>query len=135
MTTEKELRELDLFCAIKVFGYTKCRTGFRLNASDGRTYYDGASLLWWADDCGAQSACWSPTTDPAAAMAVLEKCAEKTESSECLYLGIVGKEWVVGLESMQIEAVARTLPMAICLFAKKICQEKPSSPRKADNEK
>lgn len=124
MTTEKELRELDALIAEHVMGYK--RHGDKIDlpiAFDGGIKRCGLDLIQ------------NYSTDPAAAMAVLEKCAEKTESSECLYLGIVGKEWVVGLESMQIEAVAHTLPMAICLFAKKICQEKPSSPRKADNEK
>jgi len=59
------------------------------------------------------------TTDPAAAMIVLEKCAEK-----CLNLEIDFRKgtWAVGLWRIAtpLEATAETLPLAICLFAKKL---------------
>lgn len=38
-TTERELDELNEFCALKVMGFTRMTKRTRLNASEGRTLY------------------------------------------------------------------------------------------------
>lgn len=59
------------------------------------------------------------TTDPALAMEVLQKCLEKTEQEECIYIGKTGNEFLVG-HALEIEACAETLPLALAEFAKKL---------------
>jgi hypothetical protein len=64
---------------------------------------------------------FQPSTDPAAAMMVLEKCGTKTEPHECMYMGMIDGEWIVGHSA--VEASASTLPLAICLFAKQLFEK------------
>jgi len=59
------------------------------------------------------------TTDPAAAMEVLEKCYEKTNLSICTCKSPDGyKFWLPNGFSIALNAT--TLELAICLFAKKL---------------
>ncbi len=60
-----------------------------------------------------------PSTDPAAAMQVLEKCADKLDDPKKYNPGVSpitksGGQWWVGNQH------AETLPLAICLFAKQL---------------
>jgi hypothetical protein len=64
---------------------------------------------------------FSPTTEPAAAMMVLEKCAEK-HGTQINILKQDGK-WVVwqqGFSSYKEDYAAETLPTAIVRFAKQL---------------
>ena len=66
----------------------------------------------------------SPTQDPAAAMIVLEKCAEKLPV--CVFKSAISGKWIADYESPEGHDVgihgdeADTMPLAICLFAKKL---------------
>ncbi len=62
------------------------------------------------------------STDPAAAMQVLEKCAKKTEQLGCLYFGMVGKDFILGHEEIG-ESVDKTLPLAIAQFARNLFEK------------
>lgn len=112
MKTNK-LREIDFWIAENVFSWKR-----------GKTYANGNGE--WIVNGGSypnaptydQTPCY--TTDPAAAMTVLEKCAENTKDLDCIYLGKVHDEWVVGIDSIKKEEVAETLPLAIAKFARKL---------------
>jgi hypothetical protein len=121
--TDKELRELDVEIAIKVFGYKWALF------SDGISQLEPHTSKWierhggkWVDSpSGELDTVGAPhyTTDPAAAMAVLEKCAEKC----CLTMEMIyydGPHWRIYVEDIDGAAYAPTLPLAIALFAKKL---------------
>lgn len=57
---------------------------------------------------------------PALALKVLKKCGEETKDEQCIYVGIVSGEWMVGHSDRGIEEYAETLELAIALFAKKL---------------
>ena len=115
--TEKELRKLDAWIAEHVFEWTDIE--FFQPPCD---VMEEPNLPFWR---GVQKACllWQSvpcfTTDPAAAMMVLEKCFEK-------YYGIVinfepnSKTFVCWYGHPVVGTYAETLPLAICLFAKKL---------------
>lgn len=137
MTIEQELRELDAWIAEHVmgtknmFGLKKRGFWYRPNAHG---YTDRQSEAWQLpfeeakkheyphgghDDrvtvCEIEIP--SYTSNPAAAMQVLEKCAEKT--TVALNQGTTG--WFISDCDKKLRfAVAETLPLAICLFAKKL---------------
>lgn len=60
------------------------------------------------------------TTDPAAAMIVLEKCLERTKDDPCLYIGKLDSEYLIGSEIIGVEGCSKTLPLAIALFAREL---------------
>jgi hypothetical protein len=69
-------------------------------------------------------------TDPAAAFAVLEKCAARLPVA--VFKGAIGHGWVADYESPEgydysIAATAPTLPLAICLFAKQLYSQGENS--------
>lgn len=102
---EKKLRELDAFIAEHVMGWKHSSSDFYQWKTERGNEYDPVTNPF------------SPTTDPAAAMAVLEKIVEETEAMpDSIYIGKVGTEFMVGLDG--VEAVAETLPLAIALFAR-----------------
>ena len=91
--SEKQLRELDAFIAEHVFGFDMAET----SVDDIERY----------------------TTDPAAAMLVLEKCCDKLEGFEITVWR--GEKWHCGLrKGNTVHQKADTLPLAICLFAKEL---------------
>ena len=120
----QELRELDAWIAENVIGNPQRR----IRVTDGRKLVRYEFLK-----VGTNDICPTYTTDPAAAMEVLRKCAEKMDA------GIVGigspmggpvastipklkQGWVVGKigRPTNFDCEAATLELAICLFAKKL---------------
>lgn len=137
--TDKELRSIDLWIAEHLFGFSGAVEVARGRSLKG--VKDEKDWHWaWRKSPESQynytsyvlrdgarlylgkpfEIYFSPyyTLNPAAAMMVLEKCGEKTVQSECMYVGKIDDEWQVGLAELHTEAVAKTLPLAIALFAK-----------------
>lgn len=116
----KELRELDAWIAEHVFGATRALDkGYGSGRSDDKL----AHTIRFTKEVGWIS-CPNYTTDPAAAMMVLEKCCGKigpgSDVEICLRFGVWNvSEW----RANKIEEEAGTLPLAICLFAKKLFQK------------
>lgn len=131
--SEKELRELDAWIAENLFGMR------RTNEPDDLTT-DGANLFWHRKEEGKEEVVLSgkayplrgpvekfshswikfqPTADPAAAMMVLERCGCETAA---IIIFPQSEKWFVGTNDINIDpglgAQAKTLPLAICLFAK-----------------
>lgn len=96
--TAQELRELDEWIEALVMGTRKMRES-------------------------RNELCPHYTTDPADAMDVLKKCAEKkpTDSSS-IRIDRLGTLWAMSAtyHADQIYCEARTLELAICLFAKQL---------------
>lgn len=61
---------------------------------------------------------FSPTTDPAAAMQVLEKCIKKVDGN--IEITIVSSGMYRISSDLKNLEWAETLPLSICLFAKKL---------------
>lgn len=112
----EEKRELDDYCAEKVMDW------WRGIDADGNVVWYGKNRFM------LKRSEWEPTVDDADAMAVLRKCAEKcTVTVEC---GInVNNDWQAMVARLNQEGkktvedfctCAPTLPLAICLFAKKL---------------
>jgi len=95
--TDSELRELDAWIAFRVTKETVGLVQIRDPDISFLSHY---------------------TTSPAAAMEVLKKCAEKVDQISITVCGT----WAVcegdGNNKDAIEAEAKTLELAICLFAK-----------------
>lgn len=137
--TEKELRELDGWIEINVFKNSvieqqsarRFKVRYRITPTfkgcgcDGfKTLKDAEEYLWYQIE--------HPSTDPAAAMQVLEKCAEHCYTEgQMVCIRPNGLGWlIVARDSYDHEhASAQTLPLAISLFSKSLfskqsCQEK-----------
>ncbi len=101
--TEKELRELDAL----------------MHSICGWTYDDSRK-------CWHKNGYWTAepdryTTDPAAGMMVLEKCAGLLEGGVKIKHHKDGKWTISKFEDLDpVWSAAETLPLAICLFAKKM---------------
>lgn len=113
-----ELRELDAWIAEHVMGLVPYKNGIT-----------EASKNWWIDKSKDEiKQKFNPTTDPAAAMEVLKKCAEKMEEEYDDSRSIaINKErlteiWFVSETDVAngISESAKTPELAICLFAKKL---------------
>lgn len=128
--TDKQLRELDAWIAEHVMGWKRVEKFVDLSSSHFNVRDDGEVLAYgWPENLGIT---FAPTTDPAAAMAVLEKCAEKayaciqkTRPGDSTLDRVHGHYNVrkldrTGMWEPGIIANAKTLPLAICLFAKKV---------------
>jgi hypothetical protein len=130
---DKELRELDAWIAKHVFG---CKPK-PIRIKDGRkTIRVEYHCLCNPSHAVGWSQIFKYSTDPAAAMMVLEKCCEhNTHGNYCCVTkslpcdSMIDKKnghWNVGVldgEGMHIFGTsgnAKTLPLAICLFAKKL---------------
>jgi len=107
--TPEELRELDAWIAEHVMGLVRHPCWYT------HEHWEG---VWRVPDGTKGFNKFRPTTDPAAAMAVLEKCAEvesPVSVATCFEAGtwsvFVGGHW-------DEKRSAETLPLAICLFAK-----------------
>lgn len=142
--TDKELRALDAWIAEHVMGFRQT-----FNPDDHTT--DGATLFWHRKEPGKKevvlvgrayahrgltreygkeifSHSWStyePTTDRAAAMEVLEKCAEKISFAniEIFCTHNAAPKWNIAKEGCADLHEAPTLPLAICLFCKAIYEK------------
>ena len=130
---EKELRELDAWIAEHLFDFAWCPSvGFRKEKTSYWLFepkeverYKPEVIkhnlpLSDAYNHVAERRVPYYTTDPAAAMMVLEKCAQ--EDSEIRIFQLPDKSFRIG--SMDRKGMfltfAQTLPLAICLFAKKL---------------
>lgn len=62
------------------------------------------------------------TTDPAAAMMVLDKCLERYDIGDTVISKEVNQFWIrtVGSHGSRIQGEAETIPLAICLFAQNL---------------
>jgi len=123
----KELRELDACIAEHVMGWTKVAGTNSLDHPGRFTVLADRILI--GQNMGARIIEYNPTADPAAAMAVLEKCVAKCdESGDSVDISIstpdggfevgrmqVGFEW-----NIELNTKSKTLPLAICLFAKQL---------------
>lgn len=121
MTTEDELRELDVFCAEKVMGWQLVNYNTGCEAACYAEAMNNDGWTWSGDYGDGEAWQWKPTTDSACAMRVFEKCIRKCGEVMICFNGMYS---VHGCLSGQIRPVygqhAETLPLAICEFAKKL---------------
>ena len=112
MTNDKELRDLDAELAVKVMGWQDDvkRSG----------YYYEETLAGPPRAISCHE--WQPTVDPAAAMEVLKKCAEKISPDEAVIeIAFSDGTWTVNHHfHYYIEGEAKTLETAIARFARKL---------------
>ena len=118
----QELRKLDAWIAERVMGY---QCGFWAEfAASGPPATNGRIWMTLDKPVDAHGIPFCPTTDPAAALAVLEKCFKHNEDTTVeIYVGAgEGPEykryWCVG--DGRVYGMSETLPLAICLFAKEL---------------
>jgi Phage ABA sandwich domain len=119
MTTQ-EMRELDVWIAEHVMEWRE------VNCL--RDFCSGSFLRNADCDCLAfecQTGTWKPTTDPAAAMAVLEKCAEKLRGMDISIRRrtVIGTGWLITWSGDYHNASEETLPQTICAFARELFKE------------
>lgn len=112
--TETEKRELDAFCATEVMGW--------IHGVDGY-----GSPSWFAGREPRLKASWKPTTDSAAAMKVLRKCAEHCEKLGIergydvdFSISMERGKYFVGCDIFIECMSADTLELALALFAKQL---------------
>jgi hypothetical protein len=106
----KELKELDAWIAENLFTWTNCRDGYGDEVRYGGTESEQAVNLPFPHY----------TTDPVAAMSVLKKCLNRTN-----YFTVGCDDGFFKIEASYIDGgivvtQAETIPLAICLFAKKL---------------
>ena len=121
---EKELRELDSWIAESIMG---CKKVWILRDLKDFTFIeskDSGVLLLLPSSKNILP--FKPTTDPAAAMMVLEKCCEQ-EKGTSIAIHKRGEWAVCSVGRTPNMSHAKTLPLAICLFAKKLFS--PTSPK------
>ena len=111
--SETELRELDAWIAEHVFGFKKTRRDF-----------DSAITGYGFDANNKFAVLPSPTTSPDDAMKVLEKCCDERFATSIQKNKVSWKVSRIywGPFRMHESEVtfAETLPLAICLFSKKL---------------
>jgi hypothetical protein len=154
---EKEMRELDAWIAENVLGYRRTdnpddyttdnttlfwhrnEANYRESVLIGKAYTHSGLTKQYGKEMFSHS--WThycPTTDSAAALEVLKKCAEKMPNAIVGIGSPMGKAdvistlpktaqgWVVGaigFRTNAFDAEAPTLELAICLFAKKLFEK------------
>lgn len=113
--TEKEMRELDFWIAERVMGWKR---GAKWGNGNGEWIIDGKGYDHHHTSFGQTPRF---TTDPAAAMQVLEKCIGKTPLEKIEILK-AGDEWLVQYfdDPVYESEQDSTLPLAICLIAQRI---------------
>ncbi len=127
--TTSEMRELDAWISENIFGARISKSGrgsviatFGADTPEERDQIIDAKHPW-------DSNSWNPTTDPAAALEVLKKCADKVwldnpTITKCQHFKI--EIWNNGLwvvmqsEKADMFVEDETLELSICLFAKKL---------------
>lgn len=117
-----ELLELDAYIAQHVMGWTAALS-FRGLGLGGGQFYKHPDKTIRVRDRSATVVVFAPSTDPAAAMAVLEKCITKTPHTICFGHGDGFCIYLGGQFGRRPTGDAPTLPLAICLFAKQLFSE------------
>ena len=114
--SEKELRDFDAWIGVNVFGKKAIH-------QHGPPPVEGIEDDYFVIEyihCSHSLPHY--TTDPAAAMVVLEKCAEKeSERFDGVQIDRIKSGWIVS--TCEVDAHAPTLPLAITLFAKKLFEK------------
>ena len=121
-----ELRELDAWIAEHVMGWRRVQSAESHRTEEIVSRVEGDGLCsfnepWQPQPGGVFFQQWRyfiPTTDPAAAMMVLEKCAKKQAVN--VWYSTVHKQWAAADSGCFHTQYAETLPLAICMFAKKL---------------
>jgi len=121
--TDKELRELDAWIAEHVFGWHRqsFENGYlRQNLLvENKFRADKYRRHGWHNDVEVLDTFPKFSTDPAAAMQVLEKCIEKEPNG--IVCGNLKGQWCATTHGWGgAFCEAETLPLAICLFAKQL---------------
>ena len=119
MKTDTELREMDAWIAVNLFGGVRhqdepCREGVDI--------YPFA--MWQGGELDCLVSEFRPTTDPTAAMQVLEKCVGETSVTIrkqsngrfCIW-------WTESENMVEQHLFGSTLPMAICQLARELFKE------------
>jgi hypothetical protein len=119
--TEQEIVELNGWIAVNVMKWESVFSGLGF-----RYWHDGYEFTEWVsgEAIPYPRKLFKPTTDPAAAMLVLERCLEKEELviSKSPHGFLIESHDTNQYETCDsdIYAEAPTLPLAICLFAKQL---------------
>lgn len=114
--SQTELRELDAWIGVNVFGKKEISQGDPPPNRGTEDDYFVKQFIHFSRSLPHYS------TDPAGAIAVLEKCARKVDQisiTQCLDMWGVC-EGNGNNEAPVSEGTAKTLPLAICLFAKSL---------------
>ena len=124
----KEMRELDAWIAEHLF---KQHIEWRKTLSERDPWIITQNSRGYT-----QSLVPNFTTDPAVAMLVLEKCAEKIKGCALSVETTGGRSWTIGGEfgegMIYDFSTAETLPLAICKFAKQLYgKDKPLLTKKS----
>lgn len=110
--TPKQLRELDAWIGLNVMGWTKG------DVAPSKWFPDGWKDTWIHPRGGAATLPQF-TTNPAAALAVLEKCARRPPST--VITPKSDGSWIIHASGIDTcLSKGETLPLAICLFARQI---------------
>jgi len=117
--SDTELRELDAFIAEHVMEATWCGPNLLL-AGELIFKKDRNALI----TIGYPNGRFTPTTDPAAAMEVLERCVSESPQHKIEILK-AGDEWLLQYKDGCVYETAQdaTLPLAICEIARKLFGE------------
>jgi hypothetical protein len=114
--TTTEMREFDAWIAVNLFGYE------HRQIKPCAIFPDGG--MAWHNGNGAVDYLHGYTTDPAAAMEVLKKCADKVSKIDNVCLCVRGGKWSIwycdGDAGTICESESKTIELAICKFAKKL---------------
>lgn len=120
--TEKELRELDAWIAEHVMEWPVSR-----NAHGNLVAVDFNGLHLCIEHVyGAVGPMFQPSTDPAAAMQVLEKCINEQRrlnaGDSCFFISKDGAEfWLrTVVNNQHLDGSSQSLPLAIGLFARQL---------------
>lgn len=117
--TDKEKRELDAWIAEHVFGWDLDSANFPSGYDVAFCGYPPDSKRWRG--IALPHVVPHYTTDPAAIMEVLKKCADVTNVE--LSFWNVTRRWSVGSQSLDGPEKADTLELAICQFAKRLFEK------------
>lgn len=121
--TNEQLRELDAWIAEKVIG-RKSVAKISMLDDDSTFHYRKDIGEVFVHHAGNNVRYFHPTSDPAAAMMVLEKCIEKTQVE--LTTVASGEYRIRDLAATRGEyftTFEKSLPLAICLFARELFKE------------
>ena len=117
--TIEQMRELDAWIAEHVMGWSRSPHVLQDGQIGFYQFSHGGIEVRVAS--GERLFSFSPTTDPAAAMLVLEKCYERVGLIDMSRVKVAPFNFCIGATySTGLEAEAETLPLTICLFAKQL---------------
>lgn len=120
--TDEEKRELDAFCAESVLGLRAVKTVMVIEAGTFALVRHGENKgTVFVHDCMNNIKPFKPTVNPADAMAMLEWIIQVTKKSVCQCVCSEGFEvYHGGSDYIKTTVRAKTLPLAICKFAKQL---------------